>query len=95
MSAALVGSADIHLVHKLMQHGGRQFPQVWIFLCPGNELLNAVSLVFLPGNLLLQELHFLRQFGLFILIIGGQLFKPAVIDFAGDVILIEPLEQPF
>ena len=55
MSAALVRSADIHPVHKIMQHGGRQLLQVGIFLRPEYELLNAVGFVFLPGDLLLQK----------------------------------------
>jgi len=35
----------------------------------------------------------LRQFYLLIFIIDRQLFKSAIIDFAGDVVLIEPFEQ--
>ena len=47
MSAALIRRVDIHLVHKIMQHSGRQFLQVGIFLRPEDELLNAVGF-FLP-----------------------------------------------
>ena len=72
MPAALAGSADIHFVHKIVQHSRYQLLQIGVFLRPENEQLDAVSLVFLLGDLLLQELHFLRQLGLFVLIIVGQ-----------------------
>lgn len=66
MSAALIRRVDIHLVHKIMQHSGRQFLHVGIFLRPEDELLNAVGFFLLLGNLLLQKLHFLRQLCLLI-----------------------------
>lgn len=56
-------------------------------------MLDVVGFFLLLGNLLFQKLHLLRQICLLIFIIGGQLFKAAIIDFAGDIILIEPFEQ--
>ena len=85
LPAALIRRGNIDPVHKIMQHSGRQFLQVGIFLRPEDELLNAVGFFLLLGNLLFQKLHFLRQFCLLIFIIGGQLFKSAIIDFAGDI----------
>ena len=35
----------------------------------------------------------LRQFCLLVFIIDRQLFKSAIIDFAGNIVLIEPFEQ--
>lgn len=80
LPAALVRRGNIP-VHKIMQHSGRQFLQVGIFLCPEDELLNAVGFFLLLGNLLFQKLHFLRQLCLLIFIVGGQLFKSAIIAF--------------
>ena len=93
LPAALIRRGNIDPVHKIMQHSGRQFLQVGIFLRPEDELLNAVGFFLLLGNLLLQKLHFLRQLCLLIFIIDRQLFKSAIIDFAGDIVLIEPFEQ--
>ena len=92
LPAALIRRGNIDPVHKIMQYSGRQFLQVGIFLRPEDELLNAVGFFLLLGNLLFQKLYFLRQLCLLIFIVGGQLFKSAIIDFAGDVVLIEPFE---
>lgn len=93
LPAALIQRGNIDPVHKIMQHNGRQFLQVGIFLRPEDELFNAVGLFLLPGNLLLPELHLFRQLRLLLFVVSGQFLKSAVVDFAGDVILIEPLEQ--
>ena len=67
---------------------------VALSLLIADSLLCIVNIIFLLlGNLLFQKLHLLRQICLLIFIIGGQLFKAAIIDFAGDIILIEPFEQ--
>ena len=81
LPAALIRRGNIDPVHKIMQHSGRQFLQVGIFLRPEDELLNAVGFFLLLGNLLFQKLHFLRQLCLLIFIVGGQLFKSAIIAF--------------
>ena len=81
LPAALIRRGNIDPVHKIMQHGGRQFLQIGIFLRPEDELLNAVGFFLLLGNLLFQKLHFLRQLCLLIFIVGGQLFKSAIIAF--------------
>ena len=93
MPAALIRYGNIDPIHKIMQHSGRQFLQVGIFLRPEDELLNAVGFFLLLGNLLFQKLHFLRQLCLLIFIVDRQLFKSAIVDFAGDIVLIEPFEQ--
>ena len=81
LPAALIRRGNIDPAHKIMQHSGRQFLQVGIFLRPEDELLNAVGFFLLLGNLLLQKLHFLRQLCLLIFIIDRQLFKSAIIAF--------------
>ena len=93
LPAALIRRGNIDPVHRIMQHSGRQFLQIRVLLYPENKLLNTVSFFLLSGNLLPPELHFLRQLCLLIFIVGGQLFKSAIIDFAGDIVLIEPFEQ--
>ena len=81
MSAAFVGSTNIYPIHKIMQDCRCQFRQLWVFLRPTDELLNAVGFFLLLGNLLFQKLYFLRQLCLLIFIVGGQLFKSAIIAF--------------
>ena len=52
LPAALIRRGNIDPVHKIMQHSGRQFLQVGIFLRPEDELLNAVGFFLLLGKLL-------------------------------------------
>ena len=51
LPAALIRRGNIDPVHKIMQHSGRQFLQVGVFLRPEDELLNAVGFFLLLGKL--------------------------------------------
>ena len=93
MSAAFVGSTNIYLIHKIMQDCRCQFRQLWVFLRPTDELLNAVRFFLLLRDLLFPKLHLFRQFRLLLLVISRQLLKAAVIDLARNIVLINPLEQ--
>lgn len=50
LPAALIRRGNIDPVHKIMQHSGRQFLQVGVFLRPEDELLNAVGFFLLPAT---------------------------------------------
>ena len=75
-----------------MQDCRCQFRQLWVFLHPTDELLNAVRFLLL-GDLFFPKLHLSRQFCLLLLVISRQLLKAAVINLARNIVLINPLEQ--
>ena len=94
LPAALIRRGNIDPVHKIMQHSGRQFLQVGIFLRPEDETAQCCRLLPPAGQSPVpKSCIFSVSSVCSFFIVGGQLFKSAIIDFAGDIVLIEPFEQ--
>lgn len=93
MAAGLVRRMDDDLLYKLIDDGGRQFPDAHIFSHNGCKA-GKIGLILFKGFYCVPPcLDLLRQFFLFCLIVGGEFQEPFMTDCPTDVILIDALEN--
>ena len=94
MAAGLVRRMDDDLLYKLIDDGGRQFPDAHIFSHNGCKA-GKIGLILFKGFYCVPPcLDLLRQFFLFCLIVGGEFQEPFMADRTADVVLINAFENP-
>ena len=94
VSAGLVRRMDDDLLYKLIDDGGRQFPDAHIFSHNGCKA-GKIGLILFKGFYCVPPcLDLLRQFFLFCLIVGGEFQEPFMADRTADVVLINAFENP-
>ena len=94
VAAGLIRRMDDDLLYKLIDDGGRQFPDAHIL--PHNSCkAGTIGLILFKGFYRFPPcLDLLRQFFLFCLIVGGEFQEPFMADGPADVVLIDALENP-
>jgi hypothetical protein len=94
VAAGLVRRMDDDLFHKLIDDGGRQFPDAHIL--PHNSCKGAkVTLILFKGFYRVPPcLDLLRQLLLLRLIVGGEFQEPFMANRPADVVLINALKNP-
>ena len=93
MAAGLVRRMDDDLLYKLIDDGGRQFPDAHIFSHNGCKA-GKIGLILFKGFYCVPPcLDLLRQFFLFCLIVGRKFQEPFMADCPADVVLIDAFEN--
>ena len=94
VAAGLVRRMDDDLLHKLVDDGGRQFPDAHILPHNGCNAVKIGLILFKGFYRLPPCLNLLHQFFLFRLIVGGEFQELFMADCPADVVLINALENP-
>lgn len=93
VAAGLVRRMNDDLLYKLIDDGGRQFPDAHILPHDGCEAGKTGLILFKGFYRFPPCLDLLHQFILFRLIVGGEFQEPFMADCPADIILIDALEN--
>ena len=93
VAAGFIRRMDDDLLYKLIDDGGRQFPDAHILPYNGCEA-GKIGLILFKGFYCFPPcLDLLHQFFLFRLIVGGEFQEPFMTDCPADVVLIDAFEN--
>ena len=93
VAAGLVRRMDDDLLYKLIDDGGRQFPDAHILPHNGCKARKIGLILFKGFYCVPPYLDLLRQFFLFCLIVSGEFQEPFMADCPADVVLVDALEN--
>lgn len=93
VSAALIALMNDDFLNQVTEHSGCQFIEVSIAFRHFQEAADVRAGILCVIELLLQSNNFLPQRMLFLLIIRREDFESLIRQFAGNIVLVKPLDN--